>query len=64
MADRFEIKLVLEQLKGLVKSKPNHSDFEFYKELIVKLEKYLACDMCDKPCGNSWCITEDKDEKK
>ena len=63
MGKRFKIQLVLSRIKEIVKSNPNHCDFEFYKELIVKLEKHLACEMCDKPCGNDWCPTNgDKDE--
>lgn len=58
-SERFKIKLALGQLKSLVENKPNHSDFEFYKKLIVDLEKKLTCDHCEKPCGNSWCVTED-----
>lgn len=67
MGKRFKVQLVLDQVKGIVENNPNHCDFDFYKELIVKLEKYLelqssdeapaSCDMCDKPCGNDWCPT-------
>ena len=70
MVNKFLIKLTLEQLKGLVRSKPNHANFEFHKELIKELETLLqpTCGTCELHCGNEWCVTKqqscegDKDE--
>jgi len=65
MPDKFIIRLTIDRLQSLVENKPNHCDFEYFKALIIKLEKLLepTCGTCEEHCGNDWCVTKgDKDE--
>ena len=68
MASLFEMELVLEQLKNILATNTNHAKYEFLKELAEELQhkieqiKQQTCGICEKPCGNNWCVTKDKDE--
>lgn len=41
MASRFEIELVLEIVENMIKTEPNHADFEFFKSLAQELQDKL-----------------------
>ena len=41
MANKFQIQQALDIVLGLIQKNPNHADFEFYKELALKLQQLL-----------------------
>jgi len=69
MASLFEMELVLEQLRRILESNVNHCDYEYLRVLAEELQdkiellKQQTCGICEKPCGNDWCVTKDKDVK-
>ncbi len=49
MASRFEIELVLEIVENMIKTEPNHADFEYFKRLAQELHQILKeMEECEK----------------
>ena len=62
MPSDFEIQLVIEQIDSILEGNVNHANYNYLKELKEELEsklQYKGCGYCEKPCGNSYCVTED-----
>jgi ElaB/YqjD/DUF883 family membrane-anchored ribosome-binding protein len=62
----FELKQIIAMLENLLKTNPNHADFNDLVRLKAEMEQELrelkngVCDFCSKPCPNPECFAKEE----